>query len=189
MHWKPELDELKRREAFADQLGGPERVKRQHDGGRLTIRERIEKLADPGSFHEVGKIAGQATYDDQERPRQSRSQQFRVRAGPPRWPAGGDRRRRLHRARRLGGRDHQGKASAVRGDGPRAAPAPRPAGRGLGRRRLGQDHRDDRARQRARRVGLGHGRRQHREPYRGWPWASARWPGSGPPTWPPRTTR
>jgi acetyl-CoA carboxylase carboxyltransferase component len=63
MNWKPELDELKRREAFADQLGGAERVKRQHDGGRYTIRERIEKLADPGSFHEVGKIAGQATYD------------------------------------------------------------------------------------------------------------------------------
>ena len=63
MNWKPELDELKRREAFADQLGGPERVKRQHDGGRYTIRERIEKLADAGSFHEIGKIAGQATYD------------------------------------------------------------------------------------------------------------------------------
>ena len=39
--WQPELDELKRREALAEQLGGPERVRRQHDGGRLTIRERI----------------------------------------------------------------------------------------------------------------------------------------------------
>ena len=26
------------REAFAEELGGPERVKRQHDGDRLTIR-------------------------------------------------------------------------------------------------------------------------------------------------------
>jgi acetyl-CoA carboxylase carboxyltransferase component len=65
MSWQPELDELKRREAFAEQLGGPERVKRQHDGGRLTIRERVEKLADPGTFREIGKIAGMASYDEQ----------------------------------------------------------------------------------------------------------------------------
>jgi acetyl-CoA carboxylase carboxyltransferase component len=65
MSWQPELDELRRREAFAEQLGGPERVQRQHDGGRYTIRERIEKLADAGTFHEIGKVAGMATYDDQ----------------------------------------------------------------------------------------------------------------------------
>jgi acetyl-CoA carboxylase carboxyltransferase component len=64
MSWEKELDELRRREAFADELGGPERVKRQHDGGRYTIRERIAKLVDPGTFHEAGKIAGRARYDD-----------------------------------------------------------------------------------------------------------------------------
>ena len=64
MNWQPEMDELRRREALAEQLGGPERVKRQHDGGRLTIRERIAALVDPGSFHELGKIAGQAHYDE-----------------------------------------------------------------------------------------------------------------------------
>jgi acetyl-CoA carboxylase carboxyltransferase component len=63
MNWQPELDELRRREAFAHQMGGKERVKRQHDGGRLTIRERIEALLDRDSFHEVGAIAGKATYD------------------------------------------------------------------------------------------------------------------------------
>ena len=61
--WQPELDELRRREAFAERLGGPERVKRQHDEGRLTIRERIARLVDPDTFHEVGKIAGRAAYD------------------------------------------------------------------------------------------------------------------------------
>jgi acetyl-CoA carboxylase carboxyltransferase component len=61
--WQPELDELRRREAFAEQLGGPARVKRQHDEGRLTIRERVARLVDPNTFHEVGKIAGKATYD------------------------------------------------------------------------------------------------------------------------------
>ena len=63
MDWQKELDELRRREELASQLGGPERVKRQHDGGRLTILERVAKLADPGSFHEIGKIAGSARYD------------------------------------------------------------------------------------------------------------------------------
>src|SRR2546427_13304955 len=63
MSWEREMDDLRRREAFAEELGGPARVKRQHDGGRLTIRERIAKLADPGTFHEIGKIAGSAAYD------------------------------------------------------------------------------------------------------------------------------
>src|SRR5207302_9407639 len=63
MDWQKELDELRRREELASQLGGPERVKRQHDGGRLTILERGAKLADPGSFHEIGKSAGSARYD------------------------------------------------------------------------------------------------------------------------------
>jgi acetyl-CoA carboxylase carboxyltransferase component len=63
MNWKPELDELKRREAFAREMGGADKVKRQHDGGRLTVRERIALLVDPGSFHEVGAISGKAEYD------------------------------------------------------------------------------------------------------------------------------
>jgi acetyl-CoA carboxylase carboxyltransferase component len=65
MDWQKEMDELRRREAFAEELGGAERVKRQHDGGRLTIRERVARLADAGTFHEVGKIAGRAAYDGQ----------------------------------------------------------------------------------------------------------------------------
>jgi acetyl-CoA carboxylase carboxyltransferase component len=63
MDWQKEMDELRRREAFAEELGGAERVKRQHDGGRLTIRDRVARLPDPGSFHEVGKIAGRASYE------------------------------------------------------------------------------------------------------------------------------
>lgn len=63
MTWQPELDELRRREAMARQMGGADKVKRQHDGGRLTVRERIEGVLDPASFHEVGAIAGKAQYD------------------------------------------------------------------------------------------------------------------------------
>jgi acetyl-CoA carboxylase carboxyltransferase component len=61
--WDPELEELKRRELLAERLGGRERVERQRAAGRLTIRERIARLLDPDTFHEVGKIAGRATYD------------------------------------------------------------------------------------------------------------------------------
>src|SRR3989449_9976105 len=64
MDWQKEMDELRRREQLAEELGGAERVKRQHDGGRLTIRERVARLVDPGSFHELGKIAGLARYDE-----------------------------------------------------------------------------------------------------------------------------
>ena len=62
MSWQAELDELAAREAMARAMGGPEKVKRQHDGGRLTVRERIDELLDDGSFHEVGAIAGKAAY-------------------------------------------------------------------------------------------------------------------------------
>jgi acetyl-CoA carboxylase carboxyltransferase component len=62
MSWQPELDDLARRQKLAEAMGGPDKVKRQHDGGRLTVRERVDALLDPGSFHEVGAIAGKATY-------------------------------------------------------------------------------------------------------------------------------
>jgi acetyl-CoA carboxylase carboxyltransferase component len=63
MTWKPEVEELRRREGLAAGLGGPERVKRQHDAGRLTVRERIDRLVDPESFHETGALAGVPTYE------------------------------------------------------------------------------------------------------------------------------
>lgn len=62
MTWQPELDELRRRQQLADQLGGPDKIKRQHEAGRLTIRERLAALLDEGSFHEIGALAGTAAY-------------------------------------------------------------------------------------------------------------------------------
>src|SRR5436853_5505089 len=64
MNWKPELDDLARREAFAREMGGVDKVKRQHDQGRLTVRERIEGIVDPKSFHEIGAISGVGEYDE-----------------------------------------------------------------------------------------------------------------------------
>ncbi len=63
MSWQHELDELRERERMAREMGGADKVRRQHEGGRLTVRERIGRLVDEGSFHEVGAIAGKADYD------------------------------------------------------------------------------------------------------------------------------
>lgn len=65
MTWQPELDELHRREKLAHEMGGPEKVTKHHAQGRLTVRERIEALLDPGSFHESGTLAGSAHYDSE----------------------------------------------------------------------------------------------------------------------------
>ena len=64
MGWDSDIEELRRREALARQMGGPDKVKRQHDAGRLTVRERIAALLDPDSFHEIGALAGRAQYGD-----------------------------------------------------------------------------------------------------------------------------
>jgi acetyl-CoA carboxylase carboxyltransferase component len=65
-NWEPEVAELRRREELARQMGGPEKIARQRDGGKLTVRERIDALLDPGSFHEIGALAGRATYEGSE---------------------------------------------------------------------------------------------------------------------------
>jgi acetyl-CoA carboxylase carboxyltransferase component len=62
MSWDPELEELARRRALGQAMGGPERVRRQHEAGRLTVRERIARLLDEGSFREIGGLAGRGSY-------------------------------------------------------------------------------------------------------------------------------
>src|SRR5881398_834797 len=47
------LEDLERR---AELGGGEDRLRRQHDAGKLTARERIELLFDPGTFEEVDKL-------------------------------------------------------------------------------------------------------------------------------------
>ena len=64
MSWKNELDELRRREAMAEEMGGAEKVARQHARGKQDARKRLDDLLDPNSFREIGKTAGSATYDE-----------------------------------------------------------------------------------------------------------------------------
>ena len=59
MSWKPEVDEIKERQAIALAQGGAEGVARQHAKGRLTIRERVAAILDPDSFEEIGIGAGE----------------------------------------------------------------------------------------------------------------------------------
>ncbi len=66
MTWEPELEEIRRRTELAKKMGGTERVQRQHDQGRLTIRERLERILDKDSFHEIGALAGFPTYEGDE---------------------------------------------------------------------------------------------------------------------------
>ncbi len=65
MTWEPELEERQRRLALAHQMGGEANIKRQHDNGKLTVRERLDALVDPGTFDEMGALAGKAEYDEE----------------------------------------------------------------------------------------------------------------------------
>ncbi|QKG72103.1 acyl-CoA carboxylase subunit beta [Erythrobacter mangrovi] len=64
MSWAKELEELRQREALAEQMGGPDKVGRQHSRGKMDARARLAALVDPGSFREIGKIAGKGSYDE-----------------------------------------------------------------------------------------------------------------------------
>src|SRR5690349_3019161 len=44
--------------------GGAKAIDSQHSKGRLTARERIQKLVDPGSFFELGSYAAYRMYDE-----------------------------------------------------------------------------------------------------------------------------
>ena len=64
MNWKKETDEIKIRKKLAKKQGGSKAVDLQHAKGRLTLRERIDKLIDKGSFQEQGEIAGSSETND-----------------------------------------------------------------------------------------------------------------------------
>ena len=64
MSWKPEVEEIEKRRQLAREMGGEEAVEKQHQRGRLSVRERIDHMADPGSFHEHGPLAGHPERDE-----------------------------------------------------------------------------------------------------------------------------
>ncbi len=50
------IQDLKARQEKVKQGGGAKRVEKQHASGKLTARERVEKLLDPGSFVELDQF-------------------------------------------------------------------------------------------------------------------------------------
>ena len=65
MSWKKEIDELGQRRAMAEKMGGEEKVARQHGRGKMDARARLAAIVEPGSFREIGKIAGRGKFQAQ----------------------------------------------------------------------------------------------------------------------------
>jgi len=63
MSENPKIQQLRKLKAEARLGGGPERIKRQHEKGRLTARERLDLLLDKGSFREIDTFALHRTSD------------------------------------------------------------------------------------------------------------------------------
>lgn len=61
------IDEIHLRRRMVAEMGGKEAVARHHENGRLTVRERIARLTDAGSFREIGTLAGTGEYDENHR--------------------------------------------------------------------------------------------------------------------------
>ena len=68
-NWQPTLDQVSTLQGLAKQRLEPGSedpgVVRQRSRNKLTCRERIELLLDDDSFHEVGSVAGFASYDEE----------------------------------------------------------------------------------------------------------------------------
>ena len=56
-------EELRQRYAEARKGGGEERIQKQHEAGKLTARERVEALLDPGSFQELDALVVHRAHD------------------------------------------------------------------------------------------------------------------------------
>src|SRR6516164_9966444 len=52
-----QIEALRQKRAKIERGGGKERIDKQHAAGKLTARERIDRLVDQGSFQEVGLFA------------------------------------------------------------------------------------------------------------------------------------
>ena len=54
--WEKELAQLQEKESEALRGGGEERLEKQRKMGKMTARERIDHIMDPGSFVEVNML-------------------------------------------------------------------------------------------------------------------------------------
>lgn len=64
MSWEEEVQELRERRALSLKMGGQENIARHHARGKLTARERVDRLQDPDSFREFRALVGESQYED-----------------------------------------------------------------------------------------------------------------------------
>ena len=62
-NWEAKIQELYHRRKLVKKMGGAKGIEKQRKRGRLTVRERIEALADPGTFREFNPLGGHGAYD------------------------------------------------------------------------------------------------------------------------------
>ena len=170
-------------------MGGAERVERQHATGRLTVRERIDRLFDAGTLPRDRRARRRGDLRRRRRARRLPARQRRHRPGPDRRAPGGRPGRRLHRPRRRRRRRHLAEDGLRRAHGARPAPAARAARRRHRRRRQRQVAREDGLHLRAAAPGL---RRWWSQTSRRVPVVAAALgpsPGSAPRASSPRTSR
>ena len=160
MSWQTGDRRAAPREALARAMGGPDKVERQHDGGKLDGARAHRAAARPGSFHEIGAHRRQGRVRRRRRAHGLHAVELRLGRG-----------RIDGRPVVVGGDDFTVRGGAAdasirekqvdrRADGGRTAHADHPAGRRHRRRRLGEDLRDDRPHLRAAQSRLGACRRQ-----------------------------
>jgi acetyl-CoA carboxylase carboxyltransferase component len=66
IHMRRLVEQLQRLEARLREGGGPAKIERQHQSGKLTARERIASLLDPETlFQEIGLLVAYDRYDGQ----------------------------------------------------------------------------------------------------------------------------
>ncbi len=63
MSFEEKLARLREKQEAAKQGGGPKRIEAQHKKGKLTARERLELLLDPGSFEEFDMFVSHRSKD------------------------------------------------------------------------------------------------------------------------------
>src|SRR5438309_11083195 len=63
MTMQEKLELLRQKRAEAEQGGGAERVQAQHEKGKMTARERLDVLLDPGTFVELDRFVTHRSTD------------------------------------------------------------------------------------------------------------------------------
>jgi 3-methylcrotonyl-CoA carboxylase beta subunit len=58
------VSQVRNEEEKVREGGGPKAIENQHNKGRLTARERISLLVDPGTFFEIGSFAAYEMYEE-----------------------------------------------------------------------------------------------------------------------------